>query len=108
MADRLAMLEKMVAAGSKDPFHWYARAMEYRSVGRLDEALTAYDDVRERFPEYVPTYLMAAQVCHELARFDDARTWLEAGLTAASNARDGKAQTEIQQLLDIVSTELGR
>ncbi len=107
MADRLEMLKKMVEGGSTDPFHHYALAMEHRSRGDLEAALEAYGDVRERFPDYVPTYLMAGQVCHELARYDDARGWLEAGLVKAAAAGDGKAQTEIQQLLDIIASESG-
>jgi hypothetical protein len=107
MADRLEMLKKMVEGGSTDPFHWYALAMEHRSRGDLESALSAYEDVRERFPDYVPTYLMAGQVCEELVRHADAKQWLEEGLVAAGKARDGKAQTEIQQLLDVVLAELG-
>jgi hypothetical protein len=94
------MLTKMVDAGSKDPFHWYALAMEYRSLDRSDDALVAYGNVRERFPDYVPTYLMGGQVAHELVRLDEARTWLTQGLLVAAKMGDGKAQTEIQQLLD--------
>lgn len=100
MADRLEMLRKMVDGGSKDPFHWYALAMELRSLGRPEDALAAYDAVRDAFPDYVPTYLMAGQVCQELERPAVARQWLEAGLGAAAKAGEGKAQSEIQQLLD--------
>jgi len=98
--DRLSMLKKMVEAGSKDPFHWYALAMEHRSLGHLEDALAGYADVKARFPDYVPTYLMAGQVAAELERPEDARTWLSEGLVAAKKASDGKALTEIQQLLD--------
>jgi len=98
------MLTKMVEGGSKEPFHWYALAMEYRSLGRLDDALAAYGDVRERFPDYVATYLMGGQVAHELARLDEARAWLEQGLTVSAKFSDGKAQTEIQQLLDTLDS----
>jgi tetratricopeptide (TPR) repeat protein len=107
MTDRLEMLKKMVEGGSEDPFHWYALAMEHRSRGDLETALSAYEDVRERFPDYVPTFLMAGQVCEELARHEEAKKWLEDGLVAAEKAGDGKAQTEIQQLLDLVEAELG-
>ena len=72
MSSRLEMIEKMLAAGSTEAFHWYARAMELRSLDRLEDALGAYADVREKFPDYVPTYLMAAQVAQELERDDDA------------------------------------
>jgi tetratricopeptide (TPR) repeat protein len=99
---RLAMLETMIEKGSKDPFHHYARAMELRGLGRLDEALAAYAGVRERFPGYVPTYLMAGQVAVELGKDDEARTWLERGLEVARAASDFKALTEIQEALDAI------
>lgn len=96
--DRLAMLETMIAKGSEDPFVWYARAMELRSRDRFDDALEAYGEVSEKFPEYVPTYLMAAQVCEQLGKTDDARAWAERGLKRASN--DPHAASELQAFLD--------
>ncbi|MCA9616729.1 MAG: hypothetical protein KC586_28415, partial [Myxococcales bacterium] len=62
---RLALFDQMIAKGSEDPFVHYARAMELRSLGRKEDALEAFDGVAARFPTYVPTYLMAAQVCGE-------------------------------------------
>ncbi len=100
---RLEMLEMMIERGSNDPFHFYARAMELRALGRADEALDAYATVRERFPAYVPTYLMAGQLATELGRTDAARAWLERGLVAAREAADHKALTEIQQALDALA-----
>jgi tetratricopeptide (TPR) repeat protein len=97
---RLQMLEQMIEKGSTDPFVHYARAMELRSSGDLDAALTAYADVRERFAGYVPTYLMAAQVSIELGRPDQARGWLEQGLAAAAEAHDDHAKSELASLLD--------
>ena len=41
MSKRLEMIEKMIAAGSADPFVFYGRAMELKSLGRLDDALEA-------------------------------------------------------------------
>ncbi|RLB53184.1 MAG: tetratricopeptide repeat protein [Deltaproteobacteria bacterium] len=102
MADRLEMLRKMTEGGSKDPFHWYALAMELRSHDRPEDALAAYGDVRDAFPDYVATYLMAGQVAHELEQTDVARGWLEAGLVVAAKAGEGKAQSELQQLLDML------
>ncbi|HEY8430474.1 MAG TPA: tetratricopeptide repeat protein [Sandaracinaceae bacterium] len=99
---RLAMLEKLIAQGSTDPFHWYARAMELRSLDRLEAALAAFAEVRERFPDYVPTYLMAAQVAQELDRSDEARTWCEQGLEKAQAKGDAHAARELSQLLDML------
>ena len=67
MSKRLETIEKVIAAGSKDPFHHYARAMELRSLERVTDALAAFDQVSSDFPAYVPTYLMAAQIALELA-----------------------------------------
>jgi tetratricopeptide (TPR) repeat protein len=96
---RLAMLEQVIAKGSTDPFHHYARAMELRSLGRLEEALDAFGAVRTRFPAYVPTYLMGGQVAIELDRLEAAREWLEQGLEAARAAGETKAEGELRELL---------
>lgn len=101
-ADRLAMIERLIAGGSADPFHWYARAMELRSLGRLEDALAAFADVRDRFADYVPTYLMAAQVAQELDRADEARAWCEQGLEQARAKGDAHAARELSQLLDML------
>ena len=100
MADRLAMLDAVIAKGSEDPFVFYARAMEFRSRGEKDKALEAFDGLAERFPDYVPTYLMAAQVCGELEKEDDARAWCERGIKKAKDAGDGHAGGELQAFLD--------
>lgn len=102
MSDRLQMIEQLLAKGSVDPFHWYARAMELRSIGRLEDALAAYRDVRERFADYVPTYLMAGQVALELDQDEAAREWLEAGIAAAKQKGDSHAERELSQLLATV------
>ena len=96
---RLELVEKTIAAGSKDPFHFYARAMELRSLGRKDAAMGAFTELREKFGAYVPTYLMAAQLSQELGRTDDARTWAEAGSVAARAARDDHALSELGTFL---------
>ncbi len=98
--ERLAMMEAMIAEGSTDPFVWYARAMELRGLDRLPEALAAYQEVAERFPEYVPTYLMAAQVCDKLGREHEARAWCEQGLDKARAAGDAHAESELAAFLD--------
>ncbi|MGE0788872.1 MAG: tetratricopeptide repeat protein [Sandaracinaceae bacterium] len=101
-ASRLEMIEKMLAAGSNEPFHHYARAMELRSLGRLDDALGAYKDVIARFPTYVPSYLMAAQLAQELERDDDAKQLATAGLERAKAAGDGHAASELEGLLNLL------
>lgn len=80
---RLEMLEQMIAKGSEDPFVRYGRAMELRSLDRLEDSLAAFTDLEQRSPEYVPTYLMAGQVAEQLGRLDEARAWYERGMEKA-------------------------
>ncbi len=95
---RLAMFDAMIAKGSDDPFVHYARAMEFRSLSALAEALEAFGGVAERFPDYVPTYLMAAQVAAELEDIPVAVGWCERGLEKAKN--DAHAHSELSAFLD--------
>jgi predicted Zn-dependent protease len=100
MSARLDMLEKLIGKGSEDPFVHYARAMELRSLGRSAEALQAFRDLRERFPAYVPTYLMAGQIALELSEPDSARQFLEQGIVRARQAGDSHAEAELAKVLD--------
>lgn len=103
MSKRLEMLEKVIASGSQDPFHHYARALELRSLGRAEDALEALRGVAERFADYVPTYLMAAQLAVELGDTEQARSLLQRGAEAAKAAADEHALGEITQLLDTLA-----
>jgi tetratricopeptide (TPR) repeat protein len=102
MSKRLDFLLK-VTAGSEDPFAWYGLAMEYRSLGRLDEALAAFERLRAKTPEYVPMYLMCGQVLEKLGRTDEARAWFYAGIDAARTKGDAHAASELEGALEALS-----
>ena len=97
---RLTMFDKLIAQGTRDPFVRYARALELRGLGELETALQALSEVRALHPDYVPTFLMAAQVATQLDRFDEARSWLTQGLDVATASRDEHARSELQAALD--------
>lgn len=96
---RLQFLEKAVQGGSRDTMALYGLAMEYRSRGRVDDALRTFVTLREAHPDYVPTFLMTAQMLAEAARPDDARTWAEAGVAAAKAKGDSHALGELESFL---------
>jgi tetratricopeptide (TPR) repeat protein len=100
MSKRLAFLEKTTRDGSTDPFVWYGLALEYRSLGRHDEALQTFTTIRTQFATYVPTYLMCAQLLIELNRKDEARDWLEAGIAEAKRVGNAHALSEMTDALD--------
>lgn len=99
MSKRLAYLEKAAAAGSTDPFVWYGLAQEYRSLARDEEALATFAKLRAASPDYVAMYLMCGQLLEKMARIDDAREWLAAGIVAAKAKRDSHALGELEGAL---------
>jgi hypothetical protein len=99
MSKRLELAEKMIAAGSRDPFLHYARALELRSLGRTDDALAAFEGVVRDFPAYVPTYLMFAQLALESGDPGRARRQVEAGIVVARAAGDAHAISELEGLI---------
>jgi tetratricopeptide (TPR) repeat protein len=100
MSKRLAFLEAQVQAGRADSFGRYALAMEYRKLGRLEDALDAFEELRRSDPDYLPTYQMAAQLLTELDRLDEARPWLETGVELAKRQGNHKTCAELQEALD--------
>lgn len=96
---RLAFLEKTTAEGSTDPLAWYGLAMEYRKLERWDEALQTFGTLRQMKPDYVAMYLMCGQMLAELARSDEARSWLEAGVVQAQQKGDSHAVSELEGVL---------
>ena len=99
MPTRLEALEMMVSREPNDPFPYYGLALEYRSAGRLQDCLEGFRTLRARFPDYVPMYLMAAQVSQELTDPDEAKRWCRDGIDAARRKRDNHALGELESLL---------
>lgn len=100
MSKRLLMLEKATQGGSRDSFHWYALALEYAGLDRLEDALHTFNTLREIDPDYVPMYLMCGTMLVKAGRFDEARVWLNEGLLAARSKGDDHALSELQEALD--------
>jgi tetratricopeptide (TPR) repeat protein len=96
MNKRLSVLEQVTGSGTADAFAWYALGMEYRKEGRPEDALRAFESLREKHPDYLPMYLMAGQLLVELARYKDAREWLAAGIELARATGDGKTLGELE------------
>ena len=99
MSRRLEYLEKLAEGGKLDAFARYALAMEYRSAGRTPEALQVFSELREQDAGYLPMYLMAGQLLLEMGAPDQARSWLEQGLSLARTQGDAKAASEIEGAL---------
>lgn len=103
MSKRLLYLEKLVADGKADSFARYALALELKNLGRIDDALAAFEALRTADAAYVPMYLMCGSMLIDAGRNDVAKPWLEQGLEVARRAGDSKAAGEIESALARVS-----
>ena len=92
MSKRLLMLEKMVEGGSKDPFHWYALALEYAGLNQQDDALATFSKLRAIDPGYVPMYLMCGTMLLKAGRGEEGQAWLSDGINAARALLYGAAR----------------
>ena len=103
MNKRLELLEKMTSGDQADSFAWYGLAMEYKKLGRVEDALSTFQKLRERDPNYLPMYLMAGQLLIEAERAQNARDWLEQGIALARTKGDAKTLGELSDALSQAS-----
>jgi len=99
MSKRLAYLEKITSEGSADPFAWYGLALEYKTLGRVDDALRTFEALRAKQPDYVPMYLMCGTMLADAGNAK-AREWLEAGVAVAGAKKDSHALGELEAALE--------
>ena len=103
MSKRLEMLEKLTASGNADSFTWYALALEYKSLERVDDAMGAFQRLREIDPAYVPMFLMAGAMLQGAGRLEEARAWIRTGIETARSKGDDHAASEMSELLERIS-----
>src|SRR5271165_6736371 len=96
---RRELLESFVAQKPDDAFSRYGLAMECMNTGDIAAAETNFRELLQRNPDYVPAYLMFAQMLTKESRRDDARETLNKGISAASKAGNQHALSELESLL---------
>ncbi len=99
---RLAAFRSHVAQRPDDPFARYSLAMALRSAGDRSGAIGEFRELRGRFPDYVPTYLMLGQVLEEQGRTDEALRTYREGVDAARRKGDGHAEQELAGAADAI------
>jgi Flp pilus assembly protein TadD len=97
--DRIATFKSFIERSPTDPFPRYGLAMELRRLGRLEEARSAFAELLEGFPDYVPTYLMAGNNLVALGQRAEAITVLQRGVATATRKGDGHARNELASAL---------
>jgi predicted Zn-dependent protease len=96
---RRQMLEEFVAKKPDDAFSRYGLAMECMNSGDTAAADQQFRELLSRNADYVPAYLMYAQMLSRESRVDDACKILVNGINQASLKGDGHARSEMESLL---------
>lgn len=97
--DRVATFQSFIQRSPTDPFPRYGLAMELKGRGDLAAAWTAFAELLESFPDYVPSYLMAGGTLVALERRDEARDVFTRGIAAATRKGDSHARGELEAAL---------
>src|SRR6266446_5527640 len=97
---RRELLESFVAQKPDDAFSRYGLAMECVNSGDSAAAEANFRELLQRNADYVPPYLMFAQMLVRESRPEEAREVLAKGIAAASKAGNGHALSEMESLLN--------
>ena len=100
---RRQMLEEFVAKKPDDAFSRYGLAMECMNTGDSSAANEHFRALLDRNADYVPAYLMYAQMLSRESRTDEAQHVLTAGIAAAAKKGDQHARSEMEDLLAEIS-----
>jgi thioredoxin-like negative regulator of GroEL len=100
---RRQMLEEFVARKPDDAFSRYGLAMECMNSGDPRAADEHFRALLQRNAEYVPAYLMYAQLLVREARREEARQILSSGMAAADKKGDQHARSEMEGLLSEIA-----
>ena len=83
-----------------DSFTRYAIGLEFAKLENFPEAIRILEDLRERDPEYVPTYYMLAGYYRHIGDEESAKLIYNEGIAMATKANDRHALSELQSALD--------
>lgn len=99
---KIDQVRKMLVVEPNDLLLNYALAMELRSAGQPDEALSQFDKVLALDPAYSAAYMQKAKVLIDFNRHDEARIVLQSGIKVALGRGDFHAKDKMEELLRAV------
>ena len=102
--DRVSSLSEILSQDPNNAFARYGLAMEYANSGQPDRALEEFGKLLASNPDYAAGYFMAAQTLVKFGKNDEAKTMLEKGIAAARRKGDSHAASEMQGMLDDLSS----
>ena len=102
--DRIATLTEFLSQDPTNAFARYGLAMEYSNSGQFDRSLEEFEKLLLANPDYTAGYFMSAQTLVKAGRPAEARQMLESGIASARRKADAHAESEMQAMLEEIST----
>ncbi len=100
---RRQLLEEFVAKDPNDAFSRYGLALDFMNSGDSGNADTHFRELLQRHADYVPAYLMYAQLLVRESRTEEAKQVLNTGITIASQKGNTHAKSEMESLFSELS-----
>lgn len=97
--DRISALQYFLREDPDDPFTRFALAQEFRSAGRVPEAIEIFQALTRDHPDYVGTYYHLAAVQAAVGDAEAQKATLRNGIAVAARIRDAHARSELQSAL---------
>jgi predicted Zn-dependent protease len=97
--DRVSTFKTFITRSPADPFPRYGLAMEYKGAGLLNEAWITFEELLQKFPDYVATYLMAGGTLIALGRTSEAAETFRKGVEVSGRRGDLHAKKELEAAL---------
>lgn len=83
----------------QDPFNQYLLALEYLKENNRGEAISLFNNIYEKSPNYLPLYYTFAINLIELGDMVEAKVFVKKGIDLAVLLKNEKVKNELNQLL---------
>lgn len=100
--NRIEILQQMLTADPANHFARYGLAMEYAKGGDLQQAMSEFDTLLDKDPDYVAAYFHGGQTLEKLGNVEKARQLYERGIDAATRKGDTHTRSEIEAALSLL------
>jgi Tfp pilus assembly protein PilF len=100
--NRIDILKQMVEQDPANSFARYGLAMEYAKSGDPALAVTEFQALIEKDPNYVAAYYHGGQTLEKLGRLEDAKEIYEKGIEASTRKGDAHTRAEIEAALNLL------
>lgn len=108
MTTTASKLDKLKELARKNPggaFPLYGLAMEYKGLGRLEEASRTFANLLEKHPDYTPAFLHYGGALLEMGRAEEGAEIFKQGIEACRSKGDHHAREELEEALRGVSAK---